>query len=251
MRKVLLTLTLAVSLFIPAMAQSAEIIVSAAASLTNAFTEMKTAFEQATPGIAVVTNFAASNPLLKQMEEGAPVDVFASADQATMNQAAEKKLIDPASRVNFALNNLVLITPADNPAKIVAVSDLSKGEVQRITVGNPDSVPAGRYAREALTSARLWDSLSAKLVLGESVRQCLDYVSRGEVQAGFVYSTDALQGGDKVKVAAVAEGHTPVSYPIAVAQSAKNPDAAAAFVRFVTSPQGQAVLAKYGFSPAK
>ena len=251
MRKTILSFLFATILFTPAMAQGAEIIVSAAASLTNAFTEMKTAFERAHPAIAVVTNFAASTPLLKQMEEGAPVDVFASADQITMDQAAEKTLIDPASRVNFALNSLVLITPSDNPANIAAVSDLNKKEVQRITIGNPDSVPAGRYAREALTNAKLWDGLFGKFVFGDSVRQCLDYVSRGEVQAGFVYNTDALQGGGKVKVAAVAEGHSPVSYPIAVTKHTKNPDAAAAFVRFVASPEGRTVLAKYGFSPAQ
>ncbi len=249
MRKILLPLlVLAAMLFSAATGRAADITVSAAASLTNAFTEIKAAFEKKDPDIKVTTNFAASNPLLKQMEEGAPVDVFASADQATMDKAQAGNLIDVASRVNFALNTLVLITPADNPANITSVSDLTKPAVQRITIGNPDSVPAGRYAREALISAKLWDTLQSKYIMGESVRQCLDYVSRGEVQAGFVYNTDALQGGDKVKVSATATGHTLVSYPIAVTKSTKDPKAAAAFVRFVLSPEGEAVLAKYGFT---
>ncbi len=252
MRKILLPLlVLTVMLFSAAVGRTADITVSAAASLTNAFTEVKGAFEKKHPDIKVTTNFAASNPLLKQMEEGAPVDVFASADQTTMDKAQAGDLIDTSSRANFALNTLVLITPADNPAGVTSVSDLAKPAVQRITIGNPDSVPAGRYAREALTGAKLWDSLQSKYILGESVRQCLDYVSRGEVQAGFVYNTDALQGGDKVKVAAVATGHTPVSYPIAVTKNAGEPKAAAAFVRFVLSPEGEAILAKYGFAPAK
>ena len=229
-------------------AQAAEITVSAAASLTNAFTEVKDAFEKKHPDIKVTTNFAASNPLLKQMEEGAPVDVFASADQATMDRAQNGNLIAEASRVNFALNALVLITPADNPAAIAAVADLSGDKVKRVAIGNPDSVPAGRYAQEALTTANLWAPLQAKYIMGESVRQVLDYVSRGEVDAGFVYNTDALQGGDKVRVVATATGHTPVSYPIAVTRSAKDAAAAQAFVDFVNSAEGRAVLAKYGFS---
>lgn len=232
-------------------AQAADITVSAAASLTNAFTEVKAAFEAKYPDIKVTTNFAASNPLLKQIEEGAPVDVFASADQATMDRAQNGNLIDVSSRVNFALNDLVLITPADNPAKITGVADLTGNAVQRLAIGNPDSVPAGRYAREALSSARLWDSLQSKYIMGESVRQVLDYVSRGEVHAGFVYRTDALQAGDKVKIIAVATGHTPVSYPISAIKTTGDAASAATFIGFVTSPEGQAILAKYGFSSPK
>ncbi len=225
-----------------------EVTVSAAASLTNAFTEIKGLFEKAHPDIAVHTNFAASNPLLKQMQEGAPVDIFASADQATMDKAESDHLIDPATRVNFALNDLVLVVPADSRIVIDGVGDLASAEVRRIAIGNPDSVPAGRYAREALTSAGLWETLQPKYVFGASVRQALDYVRRGEVEAGFVYRTDALVGGNALRVAAVAEGHTPVSYPIAVTSSGPNRAAAELFLQFVLSPEGEAVLAKYGFS---
>lgn len=229
-------------------AQKTEITVSAAASLTGAFTDIKTAFEKAHPGITVHTNFAASNPLLKQMEEGAPVDVFASADQETMDKALAKKLIDPATRTNFALNDLVMIVPADTKNAPADLKALLAPEVQRIAVGNPDSVPAGRYAREALTTAGLWETLQPKYIFGASVRQALDYVSRGEVDAGFVYRTDALSAGDKVRIATVVDGHKPVSYPIAVATTGSNAKDAALFAAFVLAPEGQALLAKHGFS---
>ena len=203
-----------------------EITVSGAASLTNAFTEIKGLFEKKYPDIKVHTNFAASNPLLKQMEEGAPVDVFASADQETMDKAAAKKLVDTATRKDFALNDLVMVVPSDSKLNLTGAKDLTKPEVKRIAVGNPDS----------------------KYVFGASVRQALDYVGRGEVDAGFVYRTDAKQGGDKMKVAAVMDGHKPVLYPIAVATTGSNRAGGAKFVDFVLSPEGQAVLAKYGFS---
>ncbi len=246
MRSILLSLVLLTVLTPPA--RAAEITVSAAASLTNAFTEVKDAFMRKHAGDSVVTNFAASNPLLKQMEEGAPVDVFASADQKTMDDAAAKNLIVPSTRRNFALNGLVLIVPAGEKNRIASAADLNKKEVERIAIGNPASVPAGRYARQALTSANLWDGLQAKFIMGESVRQTLDYVSRGEVQAGIVYATDARQAGDKVIVAAVLSGHDPVSYPIAVTKNAGTSRAAQAFVDFVLSKEGQEILAKYGFS---
>lgn len=118
-----------------------EITVSGAASLTNAFTEIKGLFEKKYPDIKVHTNFAASNPLLKQMEEGAPVDVFASADQETMDKAADKKLVDTATRKDFALNDLVMVVPSDSKLNLNGAKDLAKPEVKRIAVGNPDSVP--------------------------------------------------------------------------------------------------------------
>lgn len=236
-------------LFLAAPAFAArEITVSGAASLTNAFTEIKGLFEKQYPDLKVQTNFAASNPLLKQMEEGAPVDVFASADQETMDKAEAKKLVDAASRKDFALNDLVMVVPSDGKLSLASAKDLTKPEVKRIAVGNPDSVPAGRYSKAALTAAGLWDTLQPKYVFGGSVRQALDYVGRGEVDAGFVYRTDAMIGGQKMKVVTVMSGHKPVLYPIAVATTGSNRADAAKFVDFVLSPEGQAVLAKYGFS---
>jgi molybdate transport system substrate-binding protein len=232
-------------------ALAAELYVSGAASLTNAFDETKAAFEKKHPGVKVLTNYAASNPLLKQMQEGAPVDVFATADQQTMDKAQAAKLVKVESRRNFALNDLVMIVPADSRAALKDVKGLTMGTVKKIAVGNPDSVPAGRYAKASLARAGLWEELQPKYIMAASVRQALDYVSRGEVDAGFVYRTDALKAGDKVKIVCLVEGHDPVLYPIAVGTTGKNQADGQKFVDFVTGPEGQAILKKYGFSEAK
>jgi molybdate transport system substrate-binding protein len=175
------------------------------------------------------------------------VDVFASADQKTMNQAQEKNLVIPDTRKNFVSNRLVLIVPMDAKLKLSNIKDLLGPEVKRVAVGNPDTVPAGRYSKEALTSAGLWDKLSTKFVLAESVRQVLDYVSRGEVDAGLVYSTDAAIAKDKVKVAQTVTEHAPILYPIAVTASTGKKAAAQSFVDFVVSPPAQEVFQKFGF----
>ncbi len=249
MKKVLLpSLVLAFYLAVSLPAQAAEITVSAAASLTNAFTEVKEAFEKNNPGAKVVTNFAASNPLLKQIETGAPVDVFAAADQATMDKAAAQNFLLQGSRKNFAANALVLVAPAAGDMSLKKVEDLAQAKYDKIAIGNPDSVPAGRYAKEVLQMKNLWNVMQPKLIMGESVRQVLDYVSRGEVRAGFVYATDAKQAGGKIKTVETLQGKTPVLYPIAVLEGSKNKKEAQKFVDFVLSPAGQDILAKYGFS---
>lgn len=229
----------------PLSARAAEIVVSAAASLTNAFKEVAADFEKANPGVTVRLNFAASNPLLKQMLEGAPVDVFASADQETMDKAVAGKVINTATRADFVRNSLTLIVPRGSKSPDAVAALLS---MQRVAVGKPESVPAGRYARESLTAAGIWEKLQPKLIYGASVRQVLDYVARGEVDAGIVYATDAAQQADRVHVALVLGNHTPVLYPIAVATTGKNPAGGQAFVNFVRSEKGQATLARYGFA---
>lgn len=232
-------------------AAAADITVSGAASLTNAFTDVKDAFEKAHSDIHVATNFAASNPLLQQMREGAPVDVFASADQDTMNKAEQEKLIDPATRRNFVANSLVLIVPlsARDSGPVTSAADL--GKARRLAVGNPDSVPAGRYARASLQAMGQWDALQPLMVQGESVRQVLDYVSRGEADAGFVYATDAFIAKDKVAIVDTMSGHEPILYPVAVTSTAKDKAAARAFVEYLFTPDGRAILARYGFSEAR
>lgn len=241
--RVVAAVALAVGL--AANAVAAEMTVSAAASLTDAFGELKGLFEKAHPGLQVNTNFAASNPLLRQLMEGAPADVFASADQETMDKAVAAGVVDAATRRNFARNELVLIVPrgAKKPASLGELKGM-----QRIAIGNPESVPAGRYARDALTAAGLWETLLPECVQAASVRQALAYVARGEADAGFVYRTDALQMRDKVDIALVVDGHEPVLYPIAVATTGANPQTGQEFIDFVLSPQGEQVLARYGFS---
>jgi molybdate transport system substrate-binding protein len=236
-----------IAVFPFASASAADIIVSAAASLSNSFAELGDAYETKHPGDKIVTNFAASDVLLKQMEQGAPVDVFASADEQTMDRAAQSNAIDKSTRRDFAANTLVLIVGLDTkpPSKL---DDIVGSEYVRIAIGNPDSVPAGRYAKEALTSAKLWDKIQPQIVPAQNVRQALDYVARGEAQAGFVYATDAETQKDKVRVAMTVPTSTPVRYPIAVTTKSQHAVAARNFLDFVTSGAGQIVLKKYGFS---
>lgn len=224
-----------------------ELIVSAAASLTNALKEVALQFEKAHPGTKVVCNFTASGVLLQQMDKGAPVDVFAAADQKTMNQAQEKKLIVLGTRKNFVNNRLVLIVPRDSKLTISGLKDLTGPQVKRVAVGNPATVPAGRYTKEALEKAGLWDKLSPKFILAESVRQVLDYVSRGEVDAGLVYSTDAAIAEGKVKVIQMVTEHEPIFYPIAVTAASAKKNLAESFVDFVLSPVAQEIFSKFGF----
>lgn len=227
-------------------AQAADLTVSAAASLTNAFKELAPAFEAQNPGTRLQFNFAASDALLAQIAKGAPVDVFASADQETMDKAQAQNLLVAGSRRNFVNNALVLIEPADSTVALKTLADLGKPEVKRMALGKPEGVPAGRYAKGALEAAKVWAAVEGKAVYATNVRQALDYVARGEVEAGFVYATDAAVQKDKVKVAFTVPTETPISYPIA-AVAGGQADAAKRFLDFVTSPAGLAVLAKYGF----
>ncbi|MBD5553043.1 MAG: molybdate ABC transporter substrate-binding protein [Desulfovibrio sp.] len=231
-------------LALAAQATAAELTVSAAASLANAFDELKQLFEQEHPGLVINCNYAASDPLLRQIAAGAPVDVFASADQATMNKAEAEQLVAPGTRHDFAANSLVVIVPSGS-AKPQTLADLRR--MQRIAIGNPDSVPAGRYARQALEKAELWQELEPRFILADSVRQALAYVSQGEADAGIVYGTDGRQQADKVDIALIVEGHEPVAYPIAVMVTGNNQAAGQQFINFVMSQQGQAILGKYGF----
>lgn len=229
------------------LAQAADVTVSAAASLTNAFKELAPAFEAAHPGTKVLFNFAASDALLVQIAKGAPVDVFASADQETMDKAQQQKLLVDGTRRNFVSNALVVITPAEGGVVLKGLADLQQPVVKRIAIGKPEGVPAGRYAKGALEKANLWSAVEPKAVFAQNVRQALDYVSRGETEAGFVYATDAFVLKDKVKVLFSVPTETPISYPIAVTHGGTNVEGGKQFLDFVASAAGQAVLAKYGF----
>jgi molybdate transport system substrate-binding protein len=224
-----------------------ELIVSAAASLTNALKEVAREFEKTHPGTKVIGNFAASGVLLQQMAKGAPVDVFAAADEETMNQAEAKKLIIPATRQNFVSNRLVLIAPLDSQLPLSGLKGLTGPEVKRVAVGNPATVPAGRYAREALEQANLWNQLAPKFILAESVRQALDYVSRGEVDAGLVYATDAAIATGKVKVIQTMTGPSPILYPVAVAAATGKKALAQSLVDFILSPAAREIFLRSGF----
>lgn len=221
--------------------------VSAAASLKDAFIEIGQRFEAAHPGVPVRFNFGASSVLLQQIEQGAPADVFASADEDTLRRGIERKLLDSATRRDFAANALVLVVPAGEGG-VRALADLQVPSVKRIAVGKPVTVPAGRYAQQALKAAGLWPALEAKLIPADNVRQVLDYVARGEADAGFVYRTDAAIAGAKLRVVQAVEGHDPVRYPAAVVADGRNKAMAMEFVGFLAAPAAQEVLARHGFS---
>ena len=235
-------------LALPLAAAAQQLTVSAAASLTDAFKDLGQKFEAAKSGVTVRYNFAASGVLIQQIAQGAPVDVFASADQETMNRGVAQKLVEPDTRRDFAANTVVLVVPAQGGPDLKALADLSRPEVKRIAIGKTETVPVGRYTKQSLEAANLWAPLQPKFVQADSVRQVLDYVARGEVEAGFVYRTDAAIMGGKVKVALTAGGHTPVTYPVAVVSESRQKALAKEFAEYLQSPAAQDVLARYGFA---
>lgn len=231
----------------PAAGLAADLTVSAAASLTNAFRDLGPMFEAASPGTKVRFNFGASGALLQQIARGAPADVFATADQETLDQAQMKSLIDPATRRNFASNALVVVVPAASANVPGAVSDLAQAPYARIAIGLPASVPVGRYTKAALEAGGLWNAIEPRMIGAENVRQALDYVARGEVDAAFVYATDAAIMAGKVKVALAVPTTKPILYPVAVVAGSPHAAVAARFVEFLGSARAHAVLARYGF----
>jgi molybdate transport system substrate-binding protein len=241
-------ITAVVGCLLACQAFAADLTVSAAASLTNAFRELGPTFEAQNPGVKVQFNFAASGSLLQQIAKGAPVDVFASADQETMNLAQAQGLVKAAERRNFVSNTLVVIVPAQSSRVPHALADLTQPAYHRIAIGLPASVPVGRYSKGVLEKAGLWPAIEPKMIGAQSVRQALDYVARGEVDAGFVYSTDAGIMKNKVKMAFRVTTERPILYPIAPIAASPNHADAEKFIAFVNSPQAQAVLAKYGFA---
>lgn len=228
-------------------AQAKDLTVSAAASLTDAFNDVKTAFEADNPDVNVFMNYASSGALYRQIAQGAPADVYASANPKWMNKAEEEGFVVPGTRRTFVANALVLITPADNPANIASPEDLTAGRVTRIGIGTPETVPAGQYAKGSLQSLGMFDKLADKYIFGEHVRQVLDYTRRGEVDGAFVYATDAIKGGDQVKVIADMPLEKPVTYPIAVLKTTTDKELSMKFLDFLASPKGMKLMQARGF----
>jgi molybdate transport system substrate-binding protein len=232
-------------------ASAQDMSLSVAVSLKEAVEEMGKFFAASRPGVTMHYNFGASGDLQKQIEAGAPIDLFLSAAQRQMDELEKKNLIVPASRRAFARNALVVIKPADSKVDISKASDLLESRVGKIAIGSPKTVPAGQYAEESLRSLGLWDKVQPKLIFSENVRQALDYVARGEVDAGFVYTTDAATRAQGVKEAfrPPDDSYRPVIYPVAIVADSKQPALAQAFIDLLVSQQGRTVLAKYGFQP--
>ncbi len=237
-------------LFVEEATAGTEITVSAALSLKEPFEEIGRAYEKKHPGSKIVFNFAASGILQKQIEAGAPTAVFASASLKEMDALSASGLLLETSRADFAGNEVVMIAAKNVSVQISSFNDLKKSDVQRIAIGNPVSVPAGKYAEETLRTLDLWSNLKPKLVYAENVRQVMDYVARSEVEAGMVFLTDAMGRSKELRVVAEApaSSHKPVVYTIAVIKGAKNEAAARAFISLVMSKEGKDCLRKYGFT---
>ncbi len=228
-----------------------EIIVSAAISLTNAFGEIGKSFQGKHKKVRVLFNFGGSGDLARQIIGGAPVDVFASASPKDMDDLDKMDMILKEARIKFAGNKMVLVVPLNAPFRLASFNDLKRAEVKRMAIGNPKTVPAGRYAEEVLKHFNLLEAVRNKLVFAENVRQVLDYVARGEVDAGMIYSTDAGIKAERVKIAMEApeRSHEPVVYPIAVIKGSKKEILGKEFISVVVSQEGKQILKQYGFKP--
>jgi molybdate transport system substrate-binding protein len=235
---------------LPAAAQDKSITVFAAASMKNALDDINAAFLKAT-GTKVVASYAASSALAKQLEQGAPADIFASADLEWMDYSAGKKTIKDDTRVNLLGNRLVLIAPKDSKTDTVAIAqgfDLAKliGD-GRIATGEVTSVPVGKYAKSALEKLGIWASVEKKFAMADNVRAALALVARGEAVLGIVYETDAkVEPGVKIVGAFPADSHPAIIYPVAATVTAK-PEATA-YLAFLRSAAAKAVFETYGFT---
>jgi len=234
----------------PTPAASADsIVVSAAMSLKSAFEEIGAHAASASGVVRPAFNFGASGDLLAQIRGGAPADVFAAAAVKDMDVLEAEGGLLPGTRFDFAANDVVLIVPAATNIGVSSFADLAKPAVARSAMVNPKTGPAGRYAEEVFASAGTTDIVHPKLVYAENVRQVLGYVARGEVDAGIVYTTDAMTRPQEVTLVAAAPvgSHKPVVYPIAVIKSSTHPEAAKAFLATVRSEFGLAILVRDGF----
>jgi len=245
-------LALALLLGVAAPASAEELTLSVAISMKDAIEELGRGFTQARPRVVLRHNLGASGELSKQIEAGAPVDLFISAAARQMDELETKGLLVPGSRRVFARNVLVAVKPADSRVDLARPSDLLDPRVKRIVIGNPKTVPVGQYTEESLRALGLWDRVQGKLVFAENVRQALDYVARGEVDAAFVYATDAAVRPGRVREAfrPAEDTYRPVTYPVAMVRESRHKALAQAFIDALLSASGQAVLRRFGFLPA-
>ena len=235
---------------VPAAAQGKDVLVFAAASLKNALDDVATQWQRES-GKQVKISYAASNTLIKQIEQGAPADIFISADLDWMDYGAQKDLIKPDTRVNLLGNRLVLVAPKDASLSVdikpgFDLATLLKGG--RLSMANVAAVPAGKYGKTALEKLGAWDGVKDKIAQADNVRAALLLVSRGEAPLGIVYQTDAASD-PSVKIVGTfpEDSHPPIIYPIALTRESTNPDAAA-FLSYVKSPVARPAFEKQGFT---
>lgn len=240
--------------------QSIQLTVSAAASLTDVMKEIELLYEQKYPQTELIYNFASSGSLQRQIEQGAPVDIFISAASSKMDALEKQNLILTETRQDLLQNQMVLVSPegnSKNNLKLDNFEDLTDKQIKTIALGEPESVPAGKYAQEVLQSFKIADKVNSKAVYGKDVRQIINYVATGNVDAAIVYRTDAQNADlakgepfhDRVRVVATAPetSHSPVVYPIAVVSDSDRTIAANQLIEFLTTPEARAVFEEYGF----
>lgn len=232
--------------------EKVEIIIAAAASLTDAFTEMGENFKTANPNSDLKFTFASSGQLQRQIEQEAPVDVYASAGQKQMNALEEKDLIHKDTRENFVENSIVMITQKENQDTIKEFSDLKNYSGGKIAIGDPEHVPVGQYTKSVFESLEVMDPLKEDIVLSNDVRQVLAYTETGEVELGFVFSSDSV-ASDKVRVIQEApkDAYDTPLYPISIIKSSKQKEMGQKWIDYVKSGEGKEILQKWGFKPVE
>ena len=229
-----------------------EILVSAAASLTDVLPKIAEQYKTVAPNVTVTFTFGASGTLQTQIEEGAPTDLFVSAGKKQMDALAEKSLIAADTRKDLLVNKVVLVVPANSTADIKSFEDVATDKVKLVGIGDPASVPVGQYTQDVFTTLGLWDKVSAKANLGADVRTVLSWVESGDVDCGIVYATDAASTtGVKVVCEAPEGSHKPVVYPAAVLANAKQADAAKAFLDYLSTADAAAQFEAAGFTMYK
>lgn len=228
--------------------EAVEINISAAASLTDALTEIQAAYAKQSNAI-LQFNFAASGALQKQIQEGAPCDLFISASESHMDTLEEAGLIVADSRKNLLGNALTLIASAEKASVVTGAESLTRADIESISIGTPDSVPAGKYAQQSLESLGVWDQIQDKIVFARDVRQVLEYVDTGNVDCGLVYKSDALMLETGVVIGDLPEdSHSPIVYPAALIKEAAQRDSAMAFFEYLQTDSAKDIFEQYGFT---
>lgn len=246
MRRGILLLLLSIAVQVAAaQPQRVTLLVSAAADLTFALQELGPHFERRT-GIKVTFNFGSTGQLAQQIEQGAPVDLFAAANEAYIDRLDQQSLILAGSKMPYARGHLTLWTRADSPLHLSGLDDLLQPQVRRVAMANPSHAPYGLAAKQALQAAGLWQPLAPKLVLGENVRQTLQYAATGNVDAAIIALSLSLQhGGHWVPIPE--RLHRPIIQTLAILKRTPHAREARQFAAFITGPQGQPIMQKYGF----
>lgn len=222
--------------------------ISAAASLKEVMTDIKTEYEKTYPSDKIIFNFGGSGALQKQIENGAPVDVFISAATKQMNELVSKNLILPNSNFILLENSVVLIKPKNSKLKVSSFNDLTKADIKKIAIGEVSSVPVGQYSMEIFNNLKINDKISNKLIYGKDVLSVLSWVESDNVDLGIVYKTDAISSTKVIIVAnAPSNSHKSVEYPIGIVKDSKNIAKSQQFIKFLKSNKAKALFKKYGF----